>query len=492
MQDIRRRTRRRVSAEEKIRIVLEGLRGEESIATLCRKEGLAPNLYYRWSQAFLEALALLTDALNHGLLVSRTMREAFIGFDSAWAGKVPGGIVWATFEDQHLAAFVEPRLAGFNDAAQIIDTLRSECDYVLVAVDQPTVVPNETGSRPVDGVARGLISKLGSGVQPANRGKQAMFGSNAPIWRFLERLGASENPPVARTSTHGLHLIEVFPALALPALEPEILQRGRAAHYNPATKKTFSRNDWRLVGGGVRRRASALGIAPLAHWAGQQIGLAVPTKRAQDCLDAAICLIVALEWRRAPRARVAVIGDGRTGYIVTPVSPETRHILERAAIATGVAFDARWPATERPPEQHDGPDTCNARPTSRSCGRTRHDETAPGHRDRILFDQTLLTHCLVEAARAGRTLTYGDVACRFGIPWSQGASAALASALKRIGDDNQRRGEPQLMALVVSKKSGTPGRGFFQATGIGLSTESEQRTCHQEHLRQVWAFDWPD
>ncbi len=44
-------------------------------------------------------------ALDHGLLVSRTMREAFIGFDSAWAGKVPGGIVWATFEDQHLAAF---------------------------------------------------------------------------------------------------------------------------------------------------------------------------------------------------------------------------------------------------------------------------------------------------------------------------------------------------------------------------------------------------
>ena len=129
------------------------------------------------------------------------MRDAFIGFDSAWAGKVPGGIVWATFEDQHLAAFAEPRLAGFNDAAQIIDTLRSECDYVLVAVDQPTVVPNETGSRPVDGVARGLISKLGSGVQPANRSKQAMFGSNAPIWRFLERLGASENPPVARTST---------------------------------------------------------------------------------------------------------------------------------------------------------------------------------------------------------------------------------------------------------------------------------------------------
>ena len=55
VQEIRRKTRRRFSAEEKIRIVLEGLRGEESIATLCRKEGLAPNLYYRWSKEFLEA-----------------------------------------------------------------------------------------------------------------------------------------------------------------------------------------------------------------------------------------------------------------------------------------------------------------------------------------------------------------------------------------------------------------------------------------------------
>ena len=77
------------------------------------------------------------------------MREAFIGFDSAWAGKVPGGIVWATFEDQHLAAFAEPRLAGFKDAAQIIETLRFECDYVLVAVDQPTVVPNERAHDPL-------------------------------------------------------------------------------------------------------------------------------------------------------------------------------------------------------------------------------------------------------------------------------------------------------------------------------------------------------
>ena len=55
IKDIRRKTRRRFSAEEKIRIVMEGMRGEESISTLCRREGIAANLYYRWSEDFLEA-----------------------------------------------------------------------------------------------------------------------------------------------------------------------------------------------------------------------------------------------------------------------------------------------------------------------------------------------------------------------------------------------------------------------------------------------------
>lgn len=55
VRDIRRKTRKQYSAEEKIRIVLEGLRGEESIASLCRREGIAESLYYSWSKEFLEA-----------------------------------------------------------------------------------------------------------------------------------------------------------------------------------------------------------------------------------------------------------------------------------------------------------------------------------------------------------------------------------------------------------------------------------------------------
>ena len=55
VKDIRRKTRKQYSAEEKIRIVLDGLRGEDSIAELCRREGIAQGLYYKWSKDLLEA-----------------------------------------------------------------------------------------------------------------------------------------------------------------------------------------------------------------------------------------------------------------------------------------------------------------------------------------------------------------------------------------------------------------------------------------------------
>jgi transposase len=55
IKDIRRVTRKQYGAEEKIRIVLDGLRGEESIAALCRREGIAESLYYNWAKEFLEA-----------------------------------------------------------------------------------------------------------------------------------------------------------------------------------------------------------------------------------------------------------------------------------------------------------------------------------------------------------------------------------------------------------------------------------------------------
>ena len=66
--NIRRRSRKRYSGEEKIRIVLEGLRGEEMVAELCRREGISESVYYRWSKEFLEA--------GKQRLVGNTKRQA--------------------------------------------------------------------------------------------------------------------------------------------------------------------------------------------------------------------------------------------------------------------------------------------------------------------------------------------------------------------------------------------------------------------------------
>jgi transposase len=68
VKEIKRKTRRKFNPEERIRIILEGLKGEDSIAAICRREGIAPSLYYKWSKSFLEA--------GKQRLKGDTMREA--------------------------------------------------------------------------------------------------------------------------------------------------------------------------------------------------------------------------------------------------------------------------------------------------------------------------------------------------------------------------------------------------------------------------------
>src|SRR5210317_1355969 len=68
VRNIRRKTRKKYSAEDKIRIVVEGLRGESTVAELCRKEGISQSLYYKWSKEFLEA--------GKARLAGNTRREA--------------------------------------------------------------------------------------------------------------------------------------------------------------------------------------------------------------------------------------------------------------------------------------------------------------------------------------------------------------------------------------------------------------------------------
>lgn len=108
VKNIRRRTRRQYSAEEKIRIVIEGLRGESTIAELCRREGISQNLYYKWSKEFLEAgkqrlagnskrqassdevkelrreMGQLKQLVAELALKNRVLKKSLLGMDTTW------------------------------------------------------------------------------------------------------------------------------------------------------------------------------------------------------------------------------------------------------------------------------------------------------------------------------------------------------------------------------------------------------------------------
>lgn len=264
-----------------------------------------------------------------------------VGFDSAWTDKptAPGAVCAIRSDAQGRRSSSEPQLATFDQALEFIAAERERCDVCIVALDQPTIVPNLTSMRPVDRVAASLISWLGGGVQPANRSKIGMFDDAAPVWRFKNRLGAADDPEAARSASSGLFLIEVFPALALPSLEAAYFGRLLAPRYNPEKRRRFRSLDWASVTEMVRRHAAVEIVPELALWAQRGSALAAPKKGDQDKLDAAICALVGLLWRTKTRSETIMIGDLDTGYMIAPASAEVRSKLKIAALKSCVAID---------------------------------------------------------------------------------------------------------------------------------------------------------
>lgn len=252
-----------------------------------------------------------------------------IGFDSAWTGK-KGAICALSLGPSSGVDFRPPELADFDEALAYVRSQRDLHDFCLVAVDQPTLVPNETGCRPVDRVAASLVSYIGGGVQPANRSKTLLFGEAAPFWRFKDALGARECPEESRSSHSGLFLIEVFPALALPALNPAFYGRLRGPKYNPANRR-FRLQDWQSVARTVRQYAQMAKLDAVEAWAREAGLISSPRKADQDRLDSVLCAIVGYHWRTKPREQSIMIGDLTFGYMIAPSQAEMRATLDRAS-----------------------------------------------------------------------------------------------------------------------------------------------------------------
>ncbi len=252
-----------------------------------------------------------------------------IGFDSAWTPKNRGAIVGVVRKDDGTFRELEqPRIANFTEAASAISKWRSSerPAATIVLLDQPIIVTNTAGQRPVENLVASPVSLRYGGVQPANTLRVDMFGPKAPVWQFLDQFGGAADP---LNPTADSQVFETYPVLAVIALGWVLHDKritGRLPKYNPKRKKTFSIDDWHYVCEQLSDEIAARQLSDLGKWISVVKQKQSPCKSDQDGLDACICLLVALYL--VERKECLMVGNTDTGYIVVPNGDGLRRELE--------------------------------------------------------------------------------------------------------------------------------------------------------------------
>jgi predicted RNase H-like nuclease len=247
------------------------------------------------------------------------MTTLLVGFDSAWTASNSGAIVSALGRDD--GTFEElgsPQIANFSEAERILlhwQRVHQPANTVVM-LDQPTIIVNDAGQRPVENIVASAVSLRYGGMQPAHTGRTDMFGLGAPVWPFLDRFGGAANP-LSRFA--GTVVFETYPVLAMIALRwmlPDSRPTGRLPKYNPDRRKTFAHSDWTHVCRLASAALQARGLTCGARWIDEAGRLSAPRKADQDGLDAYLCLLVGLHL--VDGSDCLLVGDQKTGYIVVP------------------------------------------------------------------------------------------------------------------------------------------------------------------------------
>lgn len=264
------------------------------------------------------------------------MTTLLVGFDSAWTATNSGALVGVLhFDDGTFHDLGAPQIVDYREAEGVI--LKWQAEQVptatIVLLDQPTIVKNAAGQRPVENIVGSTVSLRYGGMQPANTSREEMFGKEAPVWPFLTRFGGPADPleRVAHT-----RVFETYPVLAMIALGwmlPDSRAAGRLPKYNPERKKTFSIADWQYVCGLSSAAFCDRGLMDIVRWINDASQNSSPRKRDQDGLDACLCLLVALYL--AERKDCLMVGDRQTGYIVVPYGAGLRAELDARCNQTG-------------------------------------------------------------------------------------------------------------------------------------------------------------
>lgn len=251
-----------------------------------------------------------------------SVASLLVGFDSAWTATNSGALVGVLVRnDGTLQELGLPAIVDYPKAEHIILEWQEEYSptSTIVLLDQPTIVKNALGQRPVEHIVSSIVSRRYGGMQPANTGKREMFGIEAPLWPFLSKFGGAADPSV---QSRGSQVFETYPVLVLISLGWTLTDSrratGRLPKYNPARAQTFSRSDWEHVCFRVRDSVLQYGLNEIGGWVGRIAGIESPRKADQDRLDACLCLLAALH--AAEGKECLVVGDQETGHILVPYS----------------------------------------------------------------------------------------------------------------------------------------------------------------------------
>lgn len=269
-----------------------------------------------------------------------------VGFDSAWTAHNSGALVGVIrSRDGNLLELGLPKIVNYPQAQDVISDWQAEFTpaTTIILLDQPTIVANADGQRPVENIVGSLVSLRYGGMQPANTSKTKMFGAEAPVWRFLGLFGRTSNPLEPVTGTQ---VFETYPVLAIIALSWSLLDLSKQARpsghlpkYNPDRRKTFSLSDWRHVCAHTSDAFKNRRLSGIAHWIGDVSRLTIVHKEDQDGVDACICLLVALHL--AEGKECLMVGNVESGYIVVPHSTELECELRARCANTGLV-PADW------------------------------------------------------------------------------------------------------------------------------------------------------
>lgn len=278
------------------------------------------------------------------------MTTLLVGFDSAWTVGNSGAVVGALrLSDGQLLELGEPIVANFTQAEHAIRSWQEAHQPIstVVLIDQPTIVKNASGQRPVENIVGSVVGRRRGGMQPANTSRQGMFDEGAPIWKFLAQFGGAATPLLPLPGTQ---VFETYPVLAIIASGWTIsaLNVERLPKYNPHRKHTFKIQDWKHICERVSAELKRRGLTTCASWMDGVARNDRPRKPDQDRLDACICLLSAIAI--AVGDECIMVGDLEAGYIVVPHSNELRVELVARCEDTGrvpseLVRRFRWPAS---------------------------------------------------------------------------------------------------------------------------------------------------